>query len=141
MTHLNEIDNEIVSERKGYVPEGYLPWRVDQTGRDIATEPQIAAASSIIPVSTITVGNVRLRARRPFPVKLSVTDEHFFVDSESLSIYAAGKSYADAIQDFAMQVLDIFHHYQTLGDDEVIGEAQKLKRRYADLFIEEKNAT
>ena len=140
MTHLNEIDNDIVSERKGYVPEGYLPWKVDQTGQYVATEPDVAAASSIIPVSTITVGNVRLRARRPFPIKYFVAGEHFFMESESLSVYAAGDTYADAIQDFAEQILDIFHHYQALSDDQVIGEAHRLKRLYTGLFVEERNA-
>ena len=140
MTGLNEIGNDNVGERKRYVPAGYLPQRADQTGQDVATEPHVSAASSIVPILTIRVGDVRLRATRPFPVKITATDEHFLLESESLAIYAAGETYSDAIQDFATQVLDIFNHYQALSDDQTLGEARKLKRRYADLFVLEDDA-
>ena len=140
MTGLNEIGNDIVRERKRYIPPGYLRREVDQTGQDVTTEPHVAAASSIVPISTIRVGDVRLRATRPFPVRITATDDHFFFESESLAIYAAGETYSDAMQDFATQVLDIFNHYQALSDDQALGEAQKLKRRYANLFLVEDNA-
>jgi len=140
MTSLNEIGNDIFSERKAHVPDGYLLRESDQTGEEATTEPQVAAASSVIAVSTVRVRNVRLRATRPFPVKLTMTDDYFYLESEGLCVYAIGKTYAEALQEFCEQVVDIFRHYQGLSDDEVIGEARRLRRLFTGLFIEERNA-
>ncbi len=140
MTRLNEIGNDAFSERRRYVPDGYLLREIDQTWEEAITEPQVAAASSVTAVSTVQVRNVRLRTTRPFPVKVTMTDDYFYLESEGLCVYAVGKTYPEAHQEFCEQVVDIFRHYQGLSEDEVIGEARRLRRLYTALFIEEKNA-
>lgn len=133
-----ESSLDIVSERKRYVPEGYVSTGpADPTGSEIAGEPKVSAASSIIPVWSVRVGDTCLCARHPFPVKLTTGDDHFFVESETLGIYSVGHTLQVAISDFSEQLIEIFRHYQSLRPQQVTGDARRLRQLFRELFVEE----
>ena len=138
MTNTPQIQWDIISERKGYVPDGYrASGPAERTGADVTVEPGVSAASSVIPVRSVRVGRTRLRAQELFPVKLSIGDDHFFVESENLGIYAAGKTFQAAVEDFCEQLIDIYEHYKSLNARQVTGDANRLRRLYTQMFVEE----
>ena len=56
--------------------------------------------------------------------------------NEALGISASGESSDEAVTDLVGQVIHFFYHYRELEDTQVTGLAQRLKARFAELFIE-----
>jgi hypothetical protein len=58
----------------------------------------------------------------------------FFVENETLGIFATGETREEAKRAFDEHLIYFYNHYKKLSWDRVTGEAERLKRLYEDLF-------
>jgi hypothetical protein len=74
---------------------------------------------------------------RPLLVQV-YTDEGFvFARNVSLSICGTGQSLEEAMADFSLHAIHFYEYYKALPASKLMGDAIKLKRLFADLFVEE----
>jgi len=75
-----------------------------------------------------------VRARKPVLVKVTRGETLFFVENETLDIFATGETREEAKRAFDEHLIYFYNHYKNLSWDRVTGEAERLKRLYEDLF-------
>ena len=75
-----------------------------------------------------------VRALKPVSVKVTRGETLFFVENETLDIFATGETREEAIRAFNDHLIYFYNHYKNLSWDRVTGEAERLKRLYEDLF-------
>jgi hypothetical protein len=74
-----------------------------------------------------------LSLSKPLVLQVSVEDGAYFVENESLHLFAKGPSLEEAVDAFAADLAYYWHYYNSLGSDEVAGEGLELKRTYEGL--------
>lgn len=70
---------------------------------------------------------------RPLILQVSVEDGAYFVENESLHLFAKGSSLEEAVEAFAADLAYYWRYYNSLGPDEVAGAGLELKRIYEGL--------
>jgi hypothetical protein len=66
-------------------------------------------------------------------LQISVEDGAYFVENESLHLFAKGTSLEEAVDAFAADLAYYWRYYNSLGDDEVPVAGVELKRIYEGL--------
>ena len=89
-----------------------------------------------VPVRRFRGSHSTIEASKPVEVTFTLADDLCLAENETLSIYATGETIEDALSDFIDQVVYFFHYYRSLPDDDVIGEAVRLRRLYLAGFKE-----
>ncbi len=89
------------------------------------------------PLWAIPSKQKRYKVSKPIKLKIYIEDDHCFVENESLVVIGIGKSVTDAIDDFGKQVIHFYKYYNKLSWDRVTGDAERLKRIYETLFIDQ----
>ena len=74
-----------------------------------------------------------LSLSRPLVLQVSVEDGAYFVEHESLHLFAKGSSLEEAVEAFAADLAYYWRYYNSLGPDEVAGAGLELKRTYEGL--------
>lgn len=74
---------------------------------------------------------------KPIEVTIYEGDDLFSAESESLHIYATGGNIDEAISDFIEQIIYFYRYYTALGENEVVGEAARLRGLYCSQFHEQ----
>lgn len=69
----------------------------------------------------------------PLVLQVSVEDGTYFVESESLHLFAKGVSLEEAVNAFSADLIYYWRYYNSLRDDEVAGAGLELKRIYDGL--------
>lgn len=69
----------------------------------------------------------------PLTLQVSIEDGTFFVESDSLHLFAKGASLEDAVSAFATDLVYYWRYYNSLRDDEVAGAGLELKKIYEGL--------
>jgi len=69
----------------------------------------------------------------PLALHVSVEDGAYFVENESLHLFAKGASLEEAMDAFAADLAYYWRYYNSLRDDEVAGAGVELKRIYEGL--------
>lgn len=118
-------------------------WDVSRRDREISESFPLAERSIQIttkakvwafPVWVFSGDHKRLVTDKPVKVVVYEDDGSSFAECEGLHVYAMGASEEEAIDDLHHQVIHFYSHYTGLSDDEVIGEAAKLRRLYLEHF-------
>jgi hypothetical protein len=95
------------------------------------------AAASLHPetlsVTSFADAGRRLSLSKPLVLHVSVEDGAYFVENESLHLFAKGSSLEEAVDAFTADLAYYWHYYNSLGDDEVAGAGVELKRIYEGL--------
>ena len=92
--------------------------------------------SNVIPIWFFRADDRALRARKAIAVRIRNEGIYFFAGNETLAIEGTGLSASEAIDDFGFHVTHFYQYYQTLTDEQVSGEAVRLKRLFSELFNE-----
>lgn len=74
---------------------------------------------------------------KPISVNLHRNGNFYFATNDSLNICGNGNSIQEAIDDLASHIVYYFHYYGDLRDDQLTGDAIRLKHLYANLLVEE----
>jgi len=94
------------------------------------------------PVSSAPLWRITHKPRsflmsRPLLVQV-FTDEGFvFARNASLSICGTGASLEEAMADFSLHAVHFYEYYRSLPESKLVGDAIRLKKLFADLFVEE----
>jgi hypothetical protein len=70
---------------------------------------------------------------RPLVLQVSVEDGAYFVENESLHLFAKGGSLEKAVEAFASDLAYYWRYYNSLREDDVAGAGVELKRIYEGL--------
>lgn len=62
-------------------------------------------------------------------------DKYYFAENSELGIYANGLTESSAIDDFCNQLIYLYEFYRDNPDDQLIGEAIRLKKFFKHLLI------
>lgn len=100
----------------------------------ISLDSYTAPRESWIPLAYVEIDGRRLTAERPVRVRIESTDDGALAESDALQIYAFGASRALALQEFRAQLFESWTHYHAIGDDDVIGDAARLRRKFINNF-------
>ena len=68
-------------------------------------------------------------------IKITKESSLILAEDDNLRIYVTGATVEEALQEFCMILSEMKEHYAELGDDEVTGDAVRLKKLYKDLKI------
>lgn len=72
---------------------------------------------------------------KPVVLQVAIEDGAYFVESESLQLFAKGSSLDEAVGAFAVDLAYYWRYYNSLRDDEVAGAGLELKRIYEGLVL------
>ncbi len=110
------------------------------------TEPELSAVAFIgnrcyaapreswVPLVRVEVNGRCLAAARPVRVRIESTDDGAVAESDALQIYAFGDSRASALEEFRAQLFETWAHYRAIGEDDVVGDAARLRRKFISNF-------
>ena len=113
------------------------PGRIE-TGMDVNPFESLGRGMNLsVPVWSISADGCSLTARRPVGVRIRSEGEFCFAENDRLIISGFGKTAAEALKDFSSHVVHFYRYYQNLRDDQVMGEAARLKQLFSDVFTEE----
>jgi hypothetical protein len=99
-----------------------------------------AAASlraETLPLTSFVDEGRTLSLSKPVVLQVSIEDGAYFVENESLHLFAKGSSLDEAVEAFAADLAYYWRYYNSLRDDEVAGAGLELKRIYEGLVISE----
>ncbi len=68
-------------------------------------------------------------------IKVTKGKNSFMAEDKNLCILVMGNTVEEALQEFCMMLSYFKEHYEELGDNEVTGDAVRLKKLYAGLKI------
>jgi hypothetical protein len=88
----------------------------------------------LIPISSAERDGERLVSKKPVAVTLTSSMDGTSAENDSLKIFAFGEDPEEALADFRSQLIELYEHYSKLSDDEVMGEAQVLRKRFNENF-------
>jgi len=86
-----------------------------------------------LPRTSIVDEGRSLPLSSPLVLQVSVEDGAYFVENESLHLFAKGSSLDEAVEAFAADLAYYWRYYNSLRDDEVAGAGVELKRIYEGL--------
>lgn len=139
---LVESSYDTIQERVTYLPENYvrLGTQYVETAPDIDPLERFAESRwSLQPslVLNVVVGTKRFRIRRPISVRVYREGSLFFAENENLVICGTGADPTNAVEDLYMHLVHFSEYYESLDEDQLTGDALRLKDLYHDLLIEE----
>ncbi len=113
---------------------------------------EIQTAESIDPIdiinkSTKGSGNIFLfkivfddrefNTLKPISVNTYCDGNLCFAENDNLAVYGNGNSLDDAINDLRKHIVHFYEYYKNMDQDDLFGEALRLKELYSGLFKEE----
>ena len=82
------------------------------------------------------IGDQKLVARKRLHISFSRGEELWFAEYEPLDIIATGTNPEEAFFEFTQLVFHYFRHYSDLEYEKARGQARRLKKLFAETFIE-----
>ncbi len=130
---------KLVEERKAYFPNNYKG-----VALAIGTASQINQPSSYLysgRFSTAPLMEFQAEQRtyvtsKPILVKVYREDDIFIAENESLVLSGSGASREEAVLDFVKHVDYFYNFYKRQNDNNLMGDALRLKKIYANLLVE-----
>jgi len=86
------------------------------------------------PLRSFQANAVMLETDKPVEIKLYFDQDIFFVENESLHIFATGQTIDEALAEFNAQVVHFYNYYMSLENNQVQGQAQHIKHLYTQHF-------
>lgn len=109
------------------------------TGSGIEVRPASLDFSYIkIPFWQFSTKSDVIISTKPVSVKIWKGESLFFAENENLCVFATGDNKAGAIASFCEQLVHFYRHYTKLRDDQVTGEAFRLRKIYKSVFRKSK---
>lgn len=107
----------------------------DLSGGAVIGDSRYAAPRvSWVPLAYVDIDDRRLTAARPVRVRIESTEDGALAESDALQIFAFGDSRASALEEFRAQLFETWIHYRAIGDDDVVGEAARLRGKFIKNF-------
>ena len=127
---------ELRKERSEFFPQDFKRCSVPiSTAPESGTPSRFSGSPVVkIPAWEFSSSYATVHARKPVLVKVTRGETLFFVENETLDIFATGETREEAIRAFNEHLIYFYNHYKNLSWDRVTGEAERLKRLYEDLF-------
>jgi hypothetical protein len=88
----------------------------------------------LIPVVCARRDDKLLSADKPIRVVLHESADGTIAENDNLQVYAYGANAAAALGDFRSQLIELYHHYVSLQDDDVTGDAVHLRKLFLGNF-------
>lgn len=73
---------------------------------------------------------------KPVLVKITIEENAYFAESESLNIYAVGDSLESVVDEFGQHIVYFYEYYRQKESNMVMGRAAKLKELYENHFTQ-----
>lgn len=131
---MTQLTREVESADKPYMP--FLV----STGIDSEpdkTYKQTFAHQSFTPVWSVSSGRETYSVLKPIKIHIYFVDKVCFAENEALALIGTGNSHMDAVHDLFRHLIYFYKYYKELADDEVTGDAIRLKELYNELFVEQ----
>jgi len=76
-----------------------------------------------------------LRLVRPLLVQVRQEEGYFFAENSTLNLVGTGLTTQEALSDFGMHLIYFHHYYSALQENEVTGDAIRLRGLFRGLFV------
>jgi glycyl-tRNA synthetase beta subunit len=134
--------NALTWARKGLAPQVPLPWRCEappeiDTARWIDPIEEVQATVRPVPLWTLKRESRTYRFVRPILVRVWKDGGFVFAESRLLQVTGTGTTIQEAMNDLALHITHFHSYYRGLSEDQVIGEAAKLKGIFREHVFEE----
>lgn len=130
---------ESVKERKAYFPDEYKgasPF-IGTAAQSIQPESYFYSGQfSTAPLMEFRVEQKNYVTSKPILVKVYREDNIFFAENESLVLSGSGASREEAVLDFVKHVGYFYNFYKRQNENNLMGDALRLKQIYANLLVE-----
>jgi len=125
-------------ERSSYFPKNFKRELVaDSTASELRPDVRFARSPVVkLPVWVFSSEGKAIKAKKPVSLKVFRGETLFFVENETLEIYATGESLEEAMRVFNDHLIYFYTHYKDLGWEHVTGNAVRLKKLYQKNFEE-----
>jgi hypothetical protein len=86
--------------------------------------------------TSFETGDVRLQARKPVSIRISRGEASWFAENDYVDVFAIGETIEEAVHEFSRHLVHFFCHYRDLDEAQAMGEARRLKKLFAEEFVE-----
>jgi len=100
--------------------------------------PEFGSQSLFAPLWSVTDKARKRQVSKPIKVHIYFEGDICIAENESLVVVGTGGSPTEAIDDLGKHIIHFYHYYKKLSWDKVTGDAVRLKKIYATLFVETK---
>jgi len=69
-------------------------------------------------------------SKRPVVLTVAFEDEQYYATNDNLNIFAVGDSISSVVEDFSHHIVHFYEYYTNKGEDEIVGNALRLKEIY-----------
>ena len=130
---------EQVRKRKEYFPDEYkgVAAYVGTAAQSIQPESYFYSGHfNTAPLMEFRSEQKHYAASKPILIKVFKVEDVFFAENESLILSGTGTSREDAVLDFVGHVHYFYNFYKRKNENELTGDALRLKKIYENLLIE-----
>lgn len=126
---------ELRDERLQETPKEWVRCEVD-----VSAEPRADLQDCLnylrfnVPVWMFRAPDMVVCSVQPVRVTITRGESLYFAESENVGIFVTGDTPGLAIEAFEEQVVHFYNHFNSVGLDEVTGEACRLKKLYSKYF-------
>ena len=113
--------------------DGWRSVKPSPSIRDLDEEQRIPDIIKV-PLSKFVTEDSVLHCNKPVLIEIALEDGIFYAANDNLNIDAEGNSIADVIDDFSCHLEYFFNYYTNKDDNEVMGNAARLKEIYVNHF-------
>lgn len=128
-----------IEERQAYIPNAYRSFGPVVGTAAQSIQPETYFDSSRFNTAPLMEFRAEQRAyilSKPLLVKIHREDDVFLAENDTLSLHGIGTSKEEALADL-IKHLEYFHNfYRQQSESNLIGNGLRLKKIYADLFVE-----
>lgn len=90
-----------------------------------------------VPLLRLYVDSHTYRTQIPIEVHIYKEGEWFFAENETLVLVGSGKSFEEAMYDLQQHIIYFWRRYNQSSENNLMGDAIRLKNIYSNLLIEE----
>ncbi len=74
--------------------------------------------------------------KQPIAVKIYQDEDLFFAENENLNVCGTGDTIQEALEDLQSHIIHFYHYYKDIRNEQLLGDAVRLKEVYCNLVIE-----
>jgi len=130
---------DLIEERKRDLSTNYRSTLVAEVGTtNIIDLQQVFKNKKTIYIYRLFKKNKRYLTNKPIAVKIYQDEALFFAENENLNVCGTGETSQEALADLYLHILHFYNYYREINEEQLVGDAIRLKELYHNLLIEGK---
>lgn len=131
---------DLIEERRNDFPTNYRRMlskaETEEGVSHIIDSQQFLKNNRAIYIYNSFQGEKKYFFKQPIAVKIYQDEDLFFAENENLNVCGTGDTIQEALEDLQSHIIHFYHYYQDIRNEQLLGDAVRLKEVYCNLVIE-----